>query len=142
MNTKHFQCMFMNSKHCAVVFNDASVCLLTSDATSHYIFHAGKSARQCFEVTSVLTVLSHLEVFTSVIHRLGTPAAAHKYQHHYLNRKSVLPDAGTSLTTAGPLELHLLHVDLTGRHPDGNRVDNGCILKARQMHQESSKMHL
>lgn len=37
-----------------------------------------------------------------------------------------------SLTAAGPLQLHLLHVDLTGCHPYGNWVDNGCVLQDRQ----------
>lgn len=35
------------------------------------------------------------------------------------------------LTTASPLQLHLLHVDLTGCHPDGDRVDDSRVLKER-----------
>lgn len=35
------------------------------------------------------------------------------------------------LTAASPLQLHLLHVDLTGCHPNGDWVDDGCVLKDR-----------
>lgn len=35
------------------------------------------------------------------------------------------------LTAASPLQLHFLHVDLTGRHPDGNWVDDGGVLEER-----------
>lgn len=35
------------------------------------------------------------------------------------------------LTTASPLQLHLLHVNLTGRHPDGNWVNDGRVLWKR-----------
>lgn len=36
------------------------------------------------------------------------------------------------LTAARPLQLHLLHVDLTGRHADGNWVDDGRVLQDRE----------
>lgn len=46
--------------------------------------------------------------------------------------KSVRYEARGFLTTASPLQLHLLHVDLTGRHPDGDRVNDGRVLEERQ----------
>lgn len=45
---------------------------------------------------------------------------------------TVSREARGCLTTASPLQLHFLHVDLTGRHPDGNWVDDGGVLEDRQ----------
>lgn len=41
-----------------------------------------------------------------------------------------------SRTAARPLQLHLLHVNLTGSHPDGNWVDDGRVLKDTHPHNE------
>lgn len=41
-------------------------------------------------------------------------------------------EARGGLTAASPLQLHLLHVNLTGCHPDGDRVDDGCVLRDRK----------
>ena len=41
-------------------------------------------------------------------------------------------EARGGLTAASPLQLHFLHVDLTGRHPDGNWVNDGRVLEGRQ----------
>lgn len=43
------------------------------------------------------------------------------------------------LTTASPLQLHLLHVNLTGRHPDGNWVNDGRVLWKRQTQRGSNR---
>lgn len=37
-----------------------------------------------------------------------------------------------SLTAARPLQFHLLHVNLAGRHPNGDWVDDGCVLQVRE----------
>lgn len=42
-----------------------------------------------------------------------------------------------SLTAARPLQFHLLHVNLTGRHPNGDGVDDGCVLQVRETGRKS-----
>lgn len=44
------------------------------------------------------------------------------------SRKKKTTDA-SRLTAASPFQLHLLHVDLTGGHPNGDGVDDGRVLK-------------
>lgn len=56
---------------------------------------------------------------------------------NYQTKKSELDRSILSPTAGGSLELHLLHVNLTGRHPDGNWVNDGRVLEGTHITDET-----
>lgn len=83
---------------------------------------------------SVSVILKFLHIAAHKNRFGGLPVAAHVHQYNY---STVSQDLDSQfkvrefLTTASPLQLHLLHVNLTGRHPDGNWVNDGRVLWKR-----------
>lgn len=86
---------------------------------------------------SVSVILTFLHVAAHKNRFRGLPVAAHVHNNIIIIYSTVSQDLDSQfkvrefLTTASPLQLHLLHVNLTGRHPDGNWVNDGRVLWKR-----------